>query len=95
MLFVTGIMLGMGVVTETGVWGDVAQWFDMYIHPSKSMFSGIVIFNIRSFSPCSPNLDRVRIRFRIVTITANSAAIPRYPMPVARPVAMARKIGQG
>ena len=32
MLFVTGIMLGMGVVTETGVWGDVAQWLETYIH---------------------------------------------------------------
>ena len=30
-LFVTGIMLGMGVVTETGVWADVADWFDVYI----------------------------------------------------------------
>ena len=27
-LFVMGIMLGMGVVTETGVFGDVAQWID-------------------------------------------------------------------
>jgi Na+/H+ antiporter NhaD/arsenite permease-like protein len=31
LLFVTGIMLGMGVVTETGLWGDVADWFDVYI----------------------------------------------------------------
>ena len=31
MLFVMGIMLGMGVVTETGVWADVADWFDQYI----------------------------------------------------------------
>ena len=30
-LFVTGIMLGMGVVTETGVWSDVADWLDIYI----------------------------------------------------------------
>jgi Na+/H+ antiporter NhaD/arsenite permease-like protein len=30
-LFVTGIMLGMGVVTETGVWDDVANWLDIYI----------------------------------------------------------------
>ncbi len=32
MLFVMGIMLGMGVITETGVWDDVASWFDTYIH---------------------------------------------------------------
>ena len=31
-LFVMGIMLGMGVVTETGVWSDVADFFDTYIH---------------------------------------------------------------
>ena len=31
-LFVTGIMLGMGVVIETGVWGDVAHWLDAYVH---------------------------------------------------------------
>ena len=32
MLFIMGIMLGMGVITETGVWADVADWFDTYIH---------------------------------------------------------------
>ena len=31
-LFVMGIMLGMGVVTETGVFPDVAQWMDETIH---------------------------------------------------------------
>jgi Na+/H+ antiporter NhaD/arsenite permease-like protein len=31
-LFIMGIMLGMGVVTETGVWSDVADFFDTYIH---------------------------------------------------------------
>lgn len=31
-LFVMGIMLGMGVVTETGVFPDVAHWFDENIH---------------------------------------------------------------
>ena len=32
MLFVMGIMLGMGVVTETGVFGDVAAWIDFHVH---------------------------------------------------------------
>ena len=32
MLFVMGIMLGMGVVTETGVFGDVSAWIDYNIH---------------------------------------------------------------
>ena len=31
-LFVMGIMLGMGVVTETGVWSYVAGWFDEHVH---------------------------------------------------------------
>jgi Na+/H+ antiporter NhaD/arsenite permease-like protein len=32
MLFVMGIMLGMGVMTETGVLGDVSAWIDYNIH---------------------------------------------------------------
>jgi len=32
MLFVMGIMLGMGVMTETGVLGDIAAWVDNNIH---------------------------------------------------------------
>ena len=32
MLFVMGIMLGMGVVAETGVFSDIASWFDDNIH---------------------------------------------------------------
>ena len=31
-LFIMGIMLGMGVVTETGVWSDVADFIDTYVH---------------------------------------------------------------
>ena len=32
MLFVMGIMMGMGVVAETGVFGDVSAWIDYNIH---------------------------------------------------------------
>ncbi len=32
MLFVMGIMMGMGVVVETGVFGDIASWFDENVH---------------------------------------------------------------
>ena len=32
MLFVMGIMLGMGVMTETGVLGDISAWVDYNIH---------------------------------------------------------------
>ena len=31
-LFVMGIMLGMGVMTETGVFGDISAWLDYNIH---------------------------------------------------------------
>jgi len=31
-LFVMGIMLAMGVVTETGVFADVAEWIDENVH---------------------------------------------------------------
>ena len=31
-LFVMGIMMGMGVITETGIFPDVAQWIDDNIH---------------------------------------------------------------
>lgn len=31
-LFIMGIMLGMGVVSETGVFSDVSSWFDDNIH---------------------------------------------------------------
>ena len=32
MLFVMGIMLGMGVMTETGVMGDISDWIEQSIH---------------------------------------------------------------
>ena len=32
MLFFMGIMLGMGVMTETGVLGDISAWIDYNIH---------------------------------------------------------------
>ena len=31
-LFVMGIMLGMGVMTETGVLGDISAWLDYHVH---------------------------------------------------------------
>lgn len=48
MLFVMGIMLGLGVVAETGVFSDIAAWFDDYIHNiwfigiSSSIFSSLI-----------------------------------------------------
>jgi Na+/H+ antiporter NhaD/arsenite permease-like protein len=48
MLFVMGIMLGMGVMTETGVLGDISAWLDYNIHSIwvigvlSGLLSGIV-----------------------------------------------------
>ena len=48
MLFVIGIMLGLGVVAETGVFSDIAAWFDDYIHNiwfigiSSGIFSSLI-----------------------------------------------------
>lgn len=47
-LFVMGIMLAMGVVTETGVFGDVSAWFTQNVHSVwvigvvSGLLSGIV-----------------------------------------------------
>ena len=59
LLFVTGIMLGMGVVTETGVWGDVADWFDIYI-PDVWLIGILAVFLssiIDSFTIAISNLS--------------------------------------
>lgn len=48
MLFVMGIMLGLGVVAETGVFSYIAAWFDDYIHNiwfigiSSGIFSSLI-----------------------------------------------------
>ena len=47
-LFVMGIMMGMGVMTETGVLGDISAWIDYNIHSIwivgalSGLLSGIV-----------------------------------------------------
>ena len=52
MLFVMGIMLGMGVVTETGVFGDVAAWIDDNIHNIwiVGLFSGLLSSLVDTFT---------------------------------------------
>ena len=48
MLFVMGIMMGMGVVMETGVFSDVSAWIDYHIHNvwmvgiASGLLSGLV-----------------------------------------------------
>ena len=59
MLFVMGIMLGMGVVTETGVWSDVAGWFDTYIHDIWLMgiLAGMLSSVVDSFTIAISNIS--------------------------------------
>ena len=59
MLFVMGILLGMGVVTETGVWSDVAGWFDTYIHDIWLMgiLAGMLSSIVDSFTIAISNIS--------------------------------------
>ncbi len=58
-LFVTGIMLGMGVVTETGVWSDVAEWIDTYIHDVwlLGIVSGLLSSVVDTFTIAISNIS--------------------------------------
>ena len=59
MLFVMGIMLGMGVVTETGVFGDVAAWIDENIHNIwiVGIFSGLMSSIVDTFTIAISNIS--------------------------------------
>ena len=63
MLFVMGIMLGMGVITETGVWGDVAEWFDTYIHDVWLMGIGAGLLSavVDSFTIAISNISLYQV----------------------------------
>ena len=58
MLFVMGIMMGMGVVAETGVFGDIASWFDENIHNIWliGVASGILSSLIDTFTVAVSNI---------------------------------------
>ncbi len=62
-LFITGIMLGMGVVTETGVWDDVASWFDAYVHDIWliGVGAGLLSSVIDSFTIAISNISLYRV----------------------------------
>ena len=62
-LFIMGIMLGMGVVTETGVWGDVAQWVDTYIHDIWMMGIGAGLLSsiVDSFTIAISNISLYKV----------------------------------
>lgn len=52
MLFVMGIMLGMGVMVETGVMGDISSWIDDNIHNvwAVGVISGVLSSLIDTFT---------------------------------------------
>lgn len=58
MLFVMGIMMGMGVVAETGVFGDIATWFDENINNIWliGLGSGILSSLIDTFTVAVSNI---------------------------------------
>jgi len=58
-LFVMGIMLAMGVVTETGVFGDVAEWIDENIHSVwvVGIISGLLSGLVDTFTIAITNLS--------------------------------------
>lgn len=59
MLFVMGIMLGMGVVTETGVFGDVAAWIDFHVHNVwvLGIVSGVLSSIVDTFTIAISNIS--------------------------------------
>ena len=63
LLFVMGIMLGMGVITETGVWSDVADWFDTYIHDVWLMGVGAGLLSavVDSFTIAISNISLYQV----------------------------------
>ena len=52
MLFIMGIMLGMGVVTETGVFDDVSAWMNENVHSVwiLGIVSGLLSALVDSFT---------------------------------------------
>jgi Na+/H+ antiporter NhaD/arsenite permease-like protein len=71
-LFVMGIMLGMGVVTETGVFGDVADWLDDTIGSVwvLGIVSGLLSGIVDSFTIAMSDISLYQI--------ADAAAIGSY-----------------
>ena len=62
-LFVMGIMLGMGVVAETGVWHDVAAWLDTYVHDiwMLGIVSGLLSSVVDSFTIAISDISLYRV----------------------------------
>ena len=58
-LFVMGIMLGLGVVTETGVFQSVAEWIDINVHNIwlVGLFSGLLSAMVDTFTIAMSNFS--------------------------------------
>ena len=58
-LFVMGIMLGLGVVTETGVFQSVAEWVDTYVHDiwMVGLISGLLSSLVDTFTIAMSNFS--------------------------------------
>ena len=59
MLFVMGIMLGMGVMTETGVLGDISAWIDYNVHNVwiVGILSGLLSSVVDTFTIAITNIS--------------------------------------
>ena len=84
LLFVMGIMLGMGVITETGVWSDVADWFDTYIHDVWLMGVGAGLLSavVDSFTIAISNISLYQVGRGDVAINGAYWSIIAYTTAV-------------
>ena len=84
MLFVMGIMLGMGVVTETGVWADVADWFDTYIHDVWliGIGAGLLSSIVDSFTIAISNISLYKIGVGDISVNGAYWSIIAYSTAV-------------
>lgn len=59
MLFVMGIMLGFGVVQETGFFGDMSEWIDYNVHNvwALGMVSGLMSGIVDTFTMAMTNIS--------------------------------------
>jgi Na+/H+ antiporter NhaD/arsenite permease-like protein len=84
MLFVMGIMLGMGVITETGVWGDVAEFFDTYVHDAWIMGIGAGLLSsiVDSFTIAISNISLYTVGVGDVAVNGPYWSIIAYSTAV-------------
>jgi len=84
MLFIMGIMLGMGVITETGVWSDVADWFDTHVHDVWLMgiIAGLLSSIVDSFTIAISNISLYTVGVGDVAVNGSYWSIIAYATAV-------------